>query len=101
MLPTVRRLCASLARPSSPSRSTYQRPGLWQLYWRAVLSAVGILYLWASLTANMMMTQIIVGHLSLNRSVELLNRAVHRFPFDPYLRDERKIVSEQLQQLER
>src|ERR1700688_675584 len=87
-------------RRSSRSRCTSRRADFWRRLWRGFCFAIGIWYAWAHLSAEFIMARVVFG--GMRPSTELLadaERAVNRFPFDPYMRSLRRYTREQIERI--
>jgi hypothetical protein len=90
-------LSLSASRWRFLSRFTFRAVPSWRLLLRATWLAIGLLYLWADLTAELEMKKTSNG--KAQTAEQLLaeaDRAVARFPFDPNLRHMRRWVKVQV-----
>ena len=92
-MPNAPSLSPSASRSWFHSRSRFRVALSLRLWLRAIWLAVGLLYFWADLTAELEMHKTIDGRLKpAAQLVSEANWAVNRFPFDPNLRQMRRWV---------
>jgi hypothetical protein len=76
-------LWLSASKPPFPLRSTSQPLALWLLLGRALWLAAGLWFAWASLTSELMMTDVVQYPHPTTEARTLIRAAVARFPLDP------------------
>ena len=89
----AQRLSQFALKSSFLSRFTSQRRLSWLLLWRGIWLVSGLMFAWASITASMKMSEVFDGEMRpADQLMGMANAAVERFPFDPYLRAQQRVV---------